>query len=84
VGTRQGDSRTEQVNIRVTPEQNDVLAALVFLEECSASEVLRPVVEHFLAQRANDPQVKLALRALHERRGVKSGRVASLTQKEQS
>jgi hypothetical protein len=84
VSTRQGDARTEQVNIRVTPGQNDVLAALVFLEECSASEVLRPVVERFLAQKANDPQVQLALRALHERRGIKSGTVASLRHKEQS
>jgi hypothetical protein len=78
-----GNSRTEQVNFRLTTEEHDVLSALSFLEESSAPEVLRSVVARFLAQKAHDPQVKPALRALQERRGVKSGRVASLPQVEE-
>jgi hypothetical protein len=73
-------ARTEQVNFRLTQEEHDVLSALAFLEETSAPEVLRSVVLRFLAQKSKDPQVKLALRALQERRGIKSGRVASLPQ----
>jgi hypothetical protein len=75
-GKTQG--RPEQVNVRLTTEENDVLSALVFLEECSASEVLRPVITAFLAQQRKDPQVQHALQALAERRGRKSGRIASL------
>lgn len=70
------------MNLRLTPEEHDVLSALAFLEEASAPEVLRSVVSGFLAQKAQDPQIRLALRALEERRGVKSGRVASLPQVE--
>jgi endonuclease III len=71
-------ARPEQVNVRLTAEENDVLAALCFLEECSASEVLRPVIEAFLSQQTKDPQVGAVLRALAERRGIKSGDVTAL------
>jgi hypothetical protein len=76
-------ARTEQVNLRLTQEEHDVLSALVFLEETSAPEALRSVVVRYLAQKADDPQVKLALRALRERRGIKSGHVTSLPQVEE-
>jgi len=66
------------VNVRLTTDESDILSALVFLEECSASEVLRPVITAFLAQQRKDPNVQRALQALEERRGRKSGRVASL------
>jgi hypothetical protein len=59
-----------------------VLAALVFLEECSAAEVLRPVVTAFLAQQRKDPPVQRALQGLEERRGRKSGRGAALRKPE--
>ena len=75
---RKTRARPEQVNVRLTAEENDVLAALCFLEECSASEVLRPVIEAFLTQQRKDPQVRVALRALAERRGIKSGDVTAL------
>lgn len=80
MSSAKSSARTEQVNFRLTQEEHDVLSALVFLEEASAPEVLRSVVLRFLAQKAKDPQVKLALRALQERRGITSGRVASLPQ----
>jgi hypothetical protein len=75
---RKTQGRPEQVNVRLTTEENDVLSALVFLEECSAAEVLRPVITAFLAQQRKDPQVQHALHALEERRGRKTGRIASL------
>jgi hypothetical protein len=78
VGERKTRARSEQVNVRLTAEENDVLAALCFLEECSASEVLRPVIEAFLTRQMKDPQIRVALGALAERRGIKSGDVAAL------
>jgi hypothetical protein len=74
--------RPAQVNIRLTIEENDVLSALIFLEESSSAEVLRPVITAFLAQQRKDPQVQRALLALEERRGRKSGRVAALRKPE--
>ena len=75
---RKLQARYEQANVRLTPEENDILAALAFIEESSASGVLRRVIAAFLEQQKKDPQVQLALRALEERRGVKTGRVTSL------
>jgi hypothetical protein len=75
---RKTQGRPGQVNVRLTVEESDILSALVFLEECSASEVLRPVITAFLAQQRKDPHVQRALQALEERRGRKSGRIASL------
>jgi hypothetical protein len=66
----------------LTTEEKDVLAALVFLEESSAVEVLRPVITAFLTQQRKDPQVQRALQALEERRGRKSGRIAALRKPE--
>jgi ABC-type molybdate transport system ATPase subunit len=74
--------RPTQVNVRLTIEESDVLAALVFLEESSAAEVLRPVITAFLAQQRKDQQVQRVLQALEERRGRKSGRVAALRKPE--
>lgn len=71
-------TRPDQANVRLTPEEKDVLAASAFIEESSASEVVRRVVVAFLEQQKKDPQIQLALRALEERRGIKTGRVTSL------
>ncbi len=78
MATGKTHGRPAQVNVRLTTEENDVLSALVFLDESSAAEVLRPVITAFLAQQRKDPQVQRALQALEERRGRKSGRIAAL------
>ena len=75
---RKTQMRPDQANVRLTPEEKDVLAASAFIEESSASEVVRRVVVAFLEQQEKDPQIQLALRALEERRGIKTGRVTSL------
>lgn len=50
-----------QVNVRLTAQEQDVLDAIVFLREKSASEVVRPVVAAFLADQAADADVAAAL-----------------------
>ena len=75
---RKTQARPDQANVRLTPEEKDILAAAAFIEESSASEIVRRVVVAFLEQQMKDPQIQLALRALEERRGVKTGRVTSL------
>jgi len=52
-----------QVNIRLKPADAEVLSAVAFVSDCSAAEVLRPVVERFLLERRTDPGVEAALRA---------------------
>jgi hypothetical protein len=50
-----------QVNIRLDPEDANVLAALAFLSDSSGAEVLRPVVEEFLRRQRDHPDVGAAL-----------------------
>jgi hypothetical protein len=72
--------RTEQVNIRLTPTDYDIVQALVFLEDgkTSAAEVLRSIVHGYLAQQARDEDVGAALELLTRRRARKAGKLASL------
>lgn len=62
-------SRT-QVNIRLDVHEAEVLAAVAFLTEASAAEVLRPLVRGFLQQQEADPDVRAALEILARRRGA--------------
>lgn len=50
-----------QVNIRLDPKEADVLAAVAFLHDASAAEVLRPIVQDFLRKQRDDPEVQAAL-----------------------
>jgi hypothetical protein len=84
MGAGKTPKRPAQVNVRLTIEESDVLSALIFLEESSAAEVLRPIISAFLTQQRKDPQVQRALQALEERRGRKSRRVATLRKPEHS
>lgn len=56
-----GRSSRTQVNIRLEPHDADVLAAVAFLNDASGAEVLRPVVQAFLGQLRDNPEVKAAL-----------------------
>lgn len=60
--------KPEQVNVTLSPEDHDVLQALAFVEQASAASVLRPVVERFLHEQRDTPEVELALTALAKRR----------------
>ena len=60
--------KPEQVNVTLSPEDHDVLQALAFVEQASAASVLRPVVERYLREQRDTPEVELALTALARRR----------------
>jgi hypothetical protein len=74
---------TEQVNIRLTKRDHDVLRALIFLDDDkgSATDVLRAIVQQYLGAQANDEEVAGALEMLARRRAKKDGKVASLREK---
>jgi len=74
-------ARSEQVNIRLTEGEHDVLRALAFLDNTSGADVLRDVVSSHLAQQAQDPDVRSALAALTARRARQEGRLTSLRRK---
>ena len=75
---------TEQVNIRVPRWAYDVLRALMFLDDkASVTEVLRPVVQQFLATQAEDEEVRAVMEALERRQGKMHGTLASLSEKVQ-
>jgi hypothetical protein len=67
-----GPPTRTQVNIRLETHEAEVLAAVAFLTEASAAEVLRPLVRAFLQQQEQDPDVKAALE-IRERRRATSG-----------
>ena len=67
-----------QVNILLSPEERDLVEAVAFVEEITASELLRPVVATYLNKQRNDPDVKAALAALKNRRARKEGKLADL------
>lgn len=65
----------------MSPEDRDVVEAVAFIDESSASEVLRPVVAAFVNKQRNDPEVQAALAALQTRRAKHSGKLADLRKK---
>jgi hypothetical protein len=60
-------NRTTQVNIRLDASDADVLAALAFLSDASAAEVVRPVIARFLDEQRKDPDVQTAIMARRRR-----------------
>jgi hypothetical protein len=64
-----GPASRTQVNIRLDTREAEVLAAVAFLTETSAAEVLRPLVRDFLQAQEEDPDVKAALEIRARRRG---------------
>lgn len=70
-----------QVNILLTEEERDLVEAVAFVEETTASELLRPVVAAYLTKQRKDPDVKAALSALNSRRARKEGKLSDLRQR---
>lgn len=56
-----GPSARTQVNIRLDSHEAEVLAAVAYLMETSAADVLRPSVQAFLKKHEKDPDVRAAL-----------------------
>jgi hypothetical protein len=67
-----------QVNILLTEDERDLLEAVAFVEERTASELLRPVVAGYLTKQRNDPDVTAALTALQSRRARRDGKLSNL------
>jgi len=61
-------ARPPQVNIRLDASDAEVLAAVAFLNNSSAAEVVRPVIERFLLQQRQDPEVQAAVGVRRRRR----------------
>ena len=70
-----------QVNILLTEEERDLVEAVAFVEETTASDLLRPVVAAYLTKQRNDPDVMAALAALKNRRARKAGKLADIRQR---
>lgn len=73
-----GEPKSEQVNVRLTEQEHDIVRALVFLSGGSAGDVVRQVVTDFLAVQAADPDVQAALTALAARRAREAGTLRTL------
>jgi len=67
-----------QVNVLLSQDDRDLLEAVAFVDETTASELLRPVVAAFLTKQRNEPDVKAALAALQSRRARKAGKLSDL------
>jgi hypothetical protein len=67
-----GSGRPPQVNIRLDPADAEVLATLAFLNDSSAAEVLRPVIQRFLRSQRGNPEIQAALE-IRRRRNDPSG-----------
>jgi hypothetical protein len=65
-----GPSARTQVNVRLDARDADVLAAVAFLADTSAAEVLRPMIHDFLRQQAKDRDVRAALEIRARRAGA--------------
>lgn len=80
--TPETEPLTEQVNIRLSQRDYDVVRALIFLDDDkgSASDVLRNIVQNYLRQQAKDEEVAGAIELLARRRGKRQGKVASIRQ----
>ncbi len=67
-----------QVNILLSQDERDLVEAVAFVEETTASELLRPVVAAYLTKQRNEPDVVSALAGPPERRARKDGTIANL------
>lgn len=69
----------EAVTLRITPQERDILDALVYLQSKtsrsakSPNDVLGPLVSQFLKDHANDPGVQLSIQAAAEAARAKGG-----------
>ena len=70
-----------QVNVLLSQDERDLLEAIAFVDETTASELLRPVVAAYLTKQRNEPDVKAALAALQSRRARKTGKLTDLRQR---
>ena len=73
--------RKPQVNLRLSPSEREILDALAYLEEKSASEVVRPLVVDYLRRRGQEEGVKIVMAERTRERARRAGRVAEIGQR---
>lgn len=63
---------------RIAPDAEAVLHVAMAFDECSAQELLQPVIEGFAKQLADQPEIQAALTAKREYRARKTGKLSRL------
>lgn len=76
--TPERDVAKPQVNVTLSSDEYDLLVSLAFVEERSASDLLRPAVTAFLEEEGSAPEVQQALQALQARRARREGKLTAL------
>jgi hypothetical protein len=66
--------RTDQVNLRLAPEELDVAQARAFLDDVSVARLLQGVVVDYLATQAKTPEV-VEVRTARQRHRSRKARV---------
>jgi len=70
--------KSDQVNVRLTEAQAEALAAIEFLDELSAPELFRALLDAEFVRRQRDPLFVEALRLRREARLRREGRLIRL------
>jgi hypothetical protein len=70
--------KNAQVNVRLTDEQSEVLAAIAFVEDVGVPEFVRALVDREIAARSNDPLVEDALRIRQASKARAQGTLTTL------
>lgn len=70
--------RTDQVNIRLSPEELDVAQSLAFLDDVSVGRLLQGVIVDFLAAHGDSQEVLEVRIARQRHRSRKSGDLTNL------
>lgn len=78
MASKKADSATQQVLIRLTAEQSDVLSALAFLRGRSATEIVRDEVVAFLDGAADAERVQRLIRERAEFKAERAGKLRSI------
>lgn len=78
MASKKADSATQQVLIRLTAEQSDVLSALAFLRGTSATEIVRDEVVAFLDGAADAERVQRLIREKAEFKAEQAGKLRSI------
>ena len=72
------DPKTEQVLIRLTAAEQEILDSVAHLERCTPSAFVRAVVTAELRRRAEDRHVKVDIKNRREYADVRGGPITTL------
>lgn len=72
-----GESRQDQVNLRLSRSYADILEAVSFVDGSRPSAIVREVIEEYLHDRLSDDDVQLLLKVRKRRRVNKATRTVA-------